>query len=78
MVTDFPHAPVLQWPNVSLAPAEGADIAQPRLNLVSRKVIFDQIASALKPGPRIRRIIRQNLAWALAYNLTAMSFSGTD
>lgn len=70
-------APVLAGADVSLALAEGADIARTQADLVITGKGLDQIAAALSLAPRIRRIIRQNLAWALAYNLTAMPFAAT-
>jgi len=68
-------APVLAGADVSLALAEGADIARTQADLVITGSSLDRLASALALAPRVRRVIIQNLCWALGYNLLALPFA---
>lgn len=65
-------APVLAGANVSISLAEGADITRTQADLVVTGPDLDGLAGALNLAPRVRRIVVQNLAWALAYNGLAM------
>jgi Cu2+-exporting ATPase len=68
-------APVLAGADVSMALAEGTDIARTQADLVITGSSLDRLASALALAPRVRRIIIQNLCWALGYNLLALPFA---
>jgi Cu2+-exporting ATPase len=68
-------APVLAGADVSLALAEGADIARTQADLVVTGSGLDRLASALALAPKVRRTIIQNLCWALGYNLLALPFA---
>lgn len=65
-------APVLAGADVSLALAEGAALAQRAADLVVTHPSLQRIPDAIALARRTRRIIRQNLAWALGYNLLAL------
>ena len=68
-------APVLAGADISMALAEGADIARTQADLVVTGKGLERVAQAFDLAPRVRRIVRQNLAWALSYNLTALPFA---
>ncbi len=68
-------APVLAGADISIALAEGADIARTQADLVVTGRGLDRLASALELAPRVRRTIAQNLTWALGYNLLAIPFA---
>ncbi|GAA3918365.1 heavy metal translocating P-type ATPase [Luteimonas lutimaris] len=65
-------APVLAGADVSLAVADGAALAQRAADLVATHPSLVRIPEAVELARRTRRIIRQNLAWALGYNLLAL------
>ena len=68
-------APVLAGADVSMALAEGADIAQTQADLVITGSGLDRLATALDLAPKVRRVIIQNLCWALCYNFLALPFA---
>lgn len=65
-------APVLAGADVSLAMGEGAPLAQRAADLVLTGTGLLRIPEAIAVARRTRRIIRENLAWALAYNIGAI------
>lgn len=65
-------APVLAGANVSLAMSQGAPLAQRAADLVMTGTSLDRIAATIGLARRTQRVIRQNLAWALAYNVLAL------
>ena len=65
-------APVLAGADISIALAEGAAIARTQADLVATGRDLVPVIALLGHAPRVRRIIRQNLLWALAYNLGAL------
>ncbi|MEO5628564.1 MAG: heavy metal translocating P-type ATPase [Thermomonas sp.] len=65
-------APVLAGADVSLAMADGAALAQRAADLVVSHPSLMRIPEAVALARRTRTIIRQNLAWALGYNLLAL------
>jgi Cu2+-exporting ATPase len=65
-------APVLAGADVSIAVAGGAALAQRSADIVLLRPALDGIAAAIDTARRTRRIIRQNLAWAVGYNLVAL------
>ena len=65
-------APVLAGADVSLAMADGAALAQRAADMVATHPSLVRISEAVDLARRTRRIIHQNLAWALAYNLLAL------
>lgn len=65
-------APVLAGADVSLAVADGAALAQRAADLVATHPSLMRIPDAIVLARRTRKIIRQNLAWALGYNVLAL------
>ena len=65
-------APVLAGADVSLALADGAALAQRAADLVVSHPSLMRIPESVALARRTRTIIRQNLAWALGYNLLAL------
>jgi Cu2+-exporting ATPase len=65
-------APVLARANASFALAGGADAAQLRADVVLLRNSLEGIVSSIRIAKRAMRIVRQNIAWALAYNALAL------
>ncbi|HET7404057.1 MAG TPA: HAD-IC family P-type ATPase, partial [Usitatibacter sp.] len=65
-------APVLGQADVSIAMGGGADLAQLRADAVLLSDSLEDFVCAAAIARRARRVVRQNLAWALAYNLVAV------
>lgn len=65
-------APVLAGADVSIAMGEGAALAQRAADLVLASPALSRIPQAIELARRTRGIIRQNFAWAVAYNLVAL------
>ncbi len=68
-------APVLAGANVSMAMADGAPLAQRAADLVLTGSSLLRVPQAVALARRSQRIIKQNLGWALAYNLVALPFA---
>ncbi len=64
--------PVLAQADVSIALGHGAALAQQRADVVVLGSRLGEIAAARVLALRCRRIVRQNLVWALAYNALAV------
>ena len=65
-------APVLAGADVSLAIGDGAALAQRAADLVLSGSSLGNVPAAIDIAHRTRRIVRQNLAWAIGYNLLAL------
>ncbi len=65
-------APVLAGADVSIAVAEGAALAQRAADFVMTGPTLGRIPAAIALARRTRRIVRQNLAWAVGYNAIAL------
>ncbi len=65
-------APVLAGADVSLAIGEGAALAQRAADLVLTGTSLSRIPEAISVARRTRRIIHQNIAWAIGYNVLAL------
>jgi len=70
-------APVLAGADVSLALADGAALAQRAADFVVAGGALARIPQALALARRSRRIVRQNLAWAIGYNLLALPLAAS-
>ncbi|HQX91887.1 MAG TPA: HAD-IC family P-type ATPase, partial [Thermomonas sp.] len=70
-------APVLAGADVSLAIGDGAALAQRAADLVLAGSALGTVPATLGIARRTRRIIRQNMAWALGYNLLAIPLAAT-
>jgi Cu2+-exporting ATPase len=65
-------APVLAGAQVSLAMGSGTQIAQASADMVLLSEDLGQLVDAVKVARQTRRIIRENLSWAVVYNLIAL------
>ena len=65
-------APVLAGADVSLAIGDGAALAQRAADLVLAAPSLLRVPAAIALARRARAVIRQNLAWAIGYNLLAL------
>ncbi len=68
----FNDAPVLAQADVSIAMAEGASLAQARADFIVLSSRAGDVAAMLKTARIGMRIVRQNFAWALLYNVGAI------
>ncbi|MFM1886222.1 MAG: cadmium-translocating P-type ATPase [Pseudomonadota bacterium] len=65
-------APVLGGADVSIALASGAPLARQSADVVLVSTALTRIPWMLQLAQRARRIIRENLTWALGYNVVAL------
>ncbi len=65
-------APVLAGAQVSLAMGSGTQIAQASADMVLLSEDLGQLVDAIQAARMTRRIIRENLTWAVVYNLIAL------
>lgn len=65
-------APVLAAANVSLAMGRGSQLAQASADMVLLSENLQHIPLALQTAKNMQGIIRQNFAWAIGYNFTAI------
>ncbi len=65
-------APVLGQAHLSVAMASGTDLAQTTADALLLRDDLRALARARDAAAATRRIIRQNLGWALAYNLAVL------
>ena len=70
-------APVLAGADVSLALADGAALAQRAADFVVTGGALRRIPQAIALARRSRRIVRQNLGWAIGYNLLALPLAAS-
>jgi len=69
-------APVLAAAQISVAMGGGSDLVRSRADSVLLEDDLDALRSAVTWSHKTRRVIRQNLAWALLYNLTILPLAG--
>ena len=65
-------APVLAGADVSIAMGEGARYAAAAADMVLFRNNLNILYRGITVARKMMRIIRQNLGWALAYNVTAL------
>jgi Cu2+-exporting ATPase len=65
-------APFLSASDVSISMARGADLARVNADLVLMGDSLNAVPEAVRIARRVRNVIRQNIAWAVAYNLLAL------
>jgi Cu2+-exporting ATPase len=65
-------APVLGGADVSIAVCGGAALARQSADLVLLHPSLQRVGDAIELARRTRRIVRQNLGWAIGYNLLAV------
>lgn len=64
--------PVLSTADISIAMGEATDLARVRSDAVLLSSDLQQIPEAIELGRKARKVIRQNLTWALGYNILAL------
>jgi len=72
----FNDAPALAHADVGVALAGGTDVAVESADLTLMNPDLRYLAKAIALSQRIRLVIRQNLAWAFAYNLLLIPIAG--
>jgi Cu2+-exporting ATPase len=65
-------APVLGGADVSIAASGGTALARQSADLVLLHPSLQRIGDAIALAHRTRRIVRQNLGWAIGYNVVAV------
>lgn len=65
-------APFLSAADVSISMAGGSDLARVNADMVLLSDALLAIPESIRIAHRTRRIIRQNIAWAIGYNLVAL------
>jgi P-type Cu2+ transporter len=65
-------APVLARADASLAMGSGADAAQLNADIVLTSASLEGVLITMRVARRAMRLVRQNIAWALAYNAIAL------
>ena len=70
-------APVLQQADVAIAMGHGSSLTQMQADLVVQSGELNDIYAAHIIARRARRLMRQNLAWAVLYNLIAIPLAAT-
>jgi len=65
-------APVLAGADASVAPVHGALLAQTNADVILVGDYLSPVATAIKVSRQTLKIVRQNLAWAIVYNATAL------
>jgi Cu2+-exporting ATPase len=67
--------PVLAGANVSFAFGRAVPLTQSKSDFLVLGSKLEHIALAIKQAKRTMRVVKQNLAWALAYNAVAIPFA---
>ncbi|MDT8386048.1 MAG: heavy metal translocating P-type ATPase [Thiogranum sp.] len=70
-------APVLAAAQVSLAMGGGTQLAHASADMVLLSEHLPHLPAAVRTARRTRAVIRQNLTWALVYNITALPLAAT-
>lgn len=70
-------APVLAGADVSLAMGGGTQLAQTQADLVLLSDRLEHLPQALDQARHTRRVIHQNIAWAIGYNALALPVAAT-
>ena len=65
-------APVLAGADVSVAPSHAASLAQSSADVLMLGDTLHPVVTLMRGARRTMRIVRQNLAWAIVYNLSAV------
>jgi Cu2+-exporting ATPase len=65
-------APVLAGADVSIAPSHAASLAQSSADVLMLGDSLHPVVTLMRGARRTMRIVRQNLAWAIVYNLSAV------
>ena len=65
-------APVLAGADASVAPVHGALLAQTSADIILLGDTLEPVATGILLARKTMRIVRQNIAWAIVYNATAL------
>ncbi|HET7203771.1 MAG TPA: heavy metal translocating P-type ATPase [Steroidobacteraceae bacterium] len=65
-------APLLRGADVAIAMGRGSALAQTSADLILVRDSLDQLPGIVGLARRAQRIVRQNLAWSIGYNLAAL------
>ena len=65
-------APLLRGADVAVAMGRGSALAQTSADLILVRESLEALPAAVEFARRTQRVIRQNLAWAIGYNLAAL------
>ncbi|HEX9207155.1 MAG TPA: heavy metal translocating P-type ATPase [Steroidobacteraceae bacterium] len=65
-------APLLRAADVAIAMGRGSALAQTSADLILVRDSLDQLPGIVQLARRAQRIVRQNLAWSILYNLAAL------
>jgi Cu2+-exporting ATPase len=65
-------APLLRGADVAVAMGRGSALAQTSADLILVRESLDDLPHTVQLARRTQRVIRQNLGWAIAYNLAAL------
>lgn len=68
-------APVLARADISMAVNSASDFAKSAADIIMLKDDFSALASLIHIAKKTKRIIKQNFAWALGYNLLVLPFA---
>lgn len=68
-------APVLARADISMAVNGASDFAQNAADIIMLKDNLEALASLISISQKTKRIIRQNFAWALGYNILVLPFA---
>jgi len=69
--------PVMAGTQLSIAMGNANDLTKMKADAILLSSNLDTLLLALKTGKKTRKIIRQNLSWAIAYNLIALPLAAT-
>jgi len=70
-------APVLAGADVSVAPSHAASLAQSNADVLMLGDTLQPIVTLVSASRHTMRIVRQNLVWAIVYNLAAVPLAAT-
>lgn len=65
-------APLLRGADVAIAMGRGSALAQTSADLILVRDSLEQLPGVVELARRAQRIVRQNLAWSIGYNLAAL------
>jgi Cu2+-exporting ATPase len=65
-------APLLRGADVAIAMGRGSALAQTSADLILVRDSLDELPGTVTLARRTQRVIRQNLAWSVGYNLAAL------
>jgi len=65
-------APLLRGADVAIAMGRGSALAQTSADLILVRDSLDDLPHTVELARRTQRVIRQNLAWSIGYNLAAL------